>query len=101
MGLAMKQKRLNKRSWPDLFIAQLKNNMDGSPNEPPIYCGLFIELKREGTKLYLKDGKTMVANPHLQEQALMLRALESQGYKAVFGVGFTQTKEIIDGYLKM
>lgn len=98
MGQAIKQKRLNggRRAWPDLFIA-----------EPTCYenCGadiwthgLFIELKRQGTKIYRKDGR-LVANEHIREQFDMLEQLRQRGYMAEFACGFDEAKEIIDGYL--
>jgi hypothetical protein len=87
---------LNKRAWPDLFIANR-----GYDNVTRFqYHGLFIELKTEGAKLYLKDGVTMVANPHYREQEEVLQMLRERGYKAEFGVGFEHIKSIIDNYLK-
>ena len=62
------------------------------------YHGLFIELKREGTKLKNKNGEW--ASEHLEEQAEVLSKLESKGYKAVFAVGFDEAKQILDNYLK-
>lgn len=87
-GQATKQKRINRfRGWPDLHIAQ--------PNKD---ChGLFIEIKKEGTRLKKKDGSW--ASDHIAEQADMLERLEFRGYKAVFGVGFEEVKKIIDDYL--
>ncbi len=90
--------RLNRRGWPDLFIAQPKYNGAAAPVDehgniaPLLLHGLFIELKREGTKIYLKGR-------HLQEQALMLEALRSQGYKAEFAIGFNEATKLIDEYL--
>lgn len=77
------------RGYPDLFIAEMRNG----------YGGLYIELKTEKARTFLKDGKTP-ATPHIKEQAQMLEKLEKKGYKAVFGIGFEQTKKIIDDYLK-
>jgi hypothetical protein len=60
MGQAIRQKRLNggRRSWPDMFIAETViskiRHDDGSYNA---YSGLFVELKREGTRIFKKDGK--------------------------------------------
>lgn len=106
MGQAVKQKQLNSRAWPDLFIASpkwitLPFTISGTLEEfkHVRQAGFFLELKREGTKLYLKDGKTMVANEHYQEQAMVLKALRSQGYYAEFGVGFNDAKAQIDKYL--
>jgi hypothetical protein len=95
-GLRAKAKRVQGgRAWPDLFIAQpIHDNFF----REVLYCGLFIELKKEGTKLYKKDG-SMVANEHYREQAKVLQALERNGYRAVFAVGFEEAKKAIDSYL--
>ena len=89
-GQAIKQKRQNGglRGWPDMFIAQ-----------PTSLChGLFIELKREGTRLLKKNDDW--ATPHIAEQAEILEKLRDLGYAAEFAVGFDEAKTIIDGYLK-
>jgi hypothetical protein len=70
-----------------MFIAKMMNGKGG----------LFIELKKEGTKLKKKDGTWLTS--HLAEQAEMLEMLKMEGYEAYFGVGFDETKEIIDNYL--
>lgn len=90
MGQAIKQKRLNggRRSYPDMFIAEPVGK----------YHGLFIELKKDGTRILKKDG-TLVADAHIREQADMLQKLEQRGFKAYFAVGFEQAKQIIDEYL--
>lgn len=82
--------RLNARAWPDLFIAQ----SDSRGNN-----GLFLELKKEGSKVYLKDGETLIANLHVREQAAMLISLERLGYAASFAVGYDETISLIDWYL--
>ena len=89
MGQAAKQKRQNggRRAWPDMFIAEPKD----------IFAGLFIELKKEGTRLMKKDGSW--ASDHLKEQANVLQELTHHGYKAKFACGFDEAKEIIDEYL--
>ena len=97
-GQAIKQKRLQggRRSWPDMFIAKPKLTMQ---DDMPIYMhGLFIELKKAGTHIYKRNGG-LVADPHIREQAKMLRELEQTGYMAVFACGFDEAKEIIDEYL--
>ena len=97
-GQAMRQKRLQggRRSWPDMFIAK-----------PTCYenCGadiwthgLFIELKRQGTKIYRKDGR-LVSDAHIREQFDMLEQLRQRGYMAEFACGFDEAKKIIDEYL--
>ncbi len=89
-GQARMQNRQNggRRAWPDLFVAEPRNGV----------AGLFIELKKDGTRILKKDG-TLVADAHIREQYDMLRELEARGYKAFFGVGFGQCKQIIDDYL--
>ena len=89
MGQAMKQKRQNggRRAWPDMFIAEPKVK----------YHGLFIELKKEGTRLHKKDGTP--ASDHIKEQAELLEKLKGLGYMAVFAVGFDEAKKVIDEYL--
>ena len=88
-GQAMKQKRQNggRRGWPDLFIAEPKNGLHG----------LFIELKKAGTRLKKKDGTW--ASSHLEEQNEVLNKLQAKGYAAYFAVGFEEVKDIIDDYL--
>lgn len=87
-GQARRQKM---QSWgrglPDLAIYQ------------PIgdFKGLFIELKREGTRLKKKNGDW--ATPHIAEQAAVLERLNELDYVAAFAVGFDQAKELIDAYL--
>lgn len=88
-GQAMKQKRQNggRRGWPDLFIAEPKNGLHG----------LFIELKKAGTRLKKKDGTW--ASDHLAEQNEMLNKLQAKGYAAYFARGYNEVKDIIDEYL--
>lgn len=100
VGQAMKQKRQNggRRAWPDMFIAEpAPRTCDGTFKHE--WHGLFIELKRGGTRLKKKDGSW--ANEHIAEQADMLDRLEFRGYKAVFAVGFDEAKEAIDDYLQI
>ena len=98
-GQAVKQKRQNggRRAWPDMFIAEPSPRLiDGSWKYD--YYGLFLELKREGTRLYKKDGTP--ATPHIKEQAKVLDELRRRGYKAEFVVGFDEAQKVIDGYLR-
>ena len=91
MGQAIKQKRLNggRRSWPDMFLAEPKGK----------YSGLFIELKKDGVRVYKKDG-TLVSDGHIREQYDMLEQLRRRGYAANFACGFDEAKKLIDGYMK-
>lgn len=98
-GQAAKQKRQNggKRAWPDMFIAEPVANVDPlGPIGMKAY-GLFLELKREDTRLKKKNGEW--ATPHIAEQAEMLEQLHQRGYVAEFAVGFDEAKKIIDEYL--
>lgn len=96
MGQAAKQKRQNggRRAWPDMFIAEVR-----AVNDAREVCfGLFIELKREGTRIFKKDG-TLVADEHIREQYDMLEQLRKRGYVAEFACGFDDARRIIDKYL--
>lgn len=109
-GQARKHKILHpKRGYPDLFIAEpiCKKYEKGDYERYPsvdqllrekIKFGLFIELKKEGTRLKKRDGSW--ASDHIAEQAEMLERLEFRGYRAVFAVGFDEAKQIIDDYLR-
>lgn len=100
MGQARRAKSVQQgRAWPDLFIAE-EHNSRIDKMAMYHYHGLFLELKKEGTKVYLKDGVTLVANPHYQEQAAVLQELRDRGYKAEWGIGFDMCKKIIDEYLR-
>jgi len=102
MGQASKHKRLQRyRGYPDLFIAEPDiGKTDGSRRAfKKIWFGLFIELKREGTRIYKKDG-TLVSDAHIREQYDMLNDLRARGYAAEFACGFDEAKKLIDGYMK-
>jgi hypothetical protein len=91
MGQAKKLKLMRSiGKLPDMFIA--------FPNGK--YHGFFIELKKEGTTIFKKDGE-IVADKHIQEQFKTLKTLYDLGYAAAFGVGFEHTKKKIDGYFAM
>lgn len=75
--------------------------------------GLYLELKKDGTKLIRdKDARKILKGElklrkkgdwwdlHTEEQALMLEQLRQRGYRAEFAVGFDEAKRIIDEYLK-
>ena len=98
MGQAVRQKRLNggKRAWPDMFIAEPIEVDFGQPSWRR-YAGLFIELKREKTRIWKKNGE--FASDHIREQHIMLERLRERGYQAKFAVGFDEAKKIIDDYL--
>lgn len=113
MGQAIKQKRQNggRRAWPDMFIAEPKGVKASckviQPGDSVIKSwqfieqkyGLFIELKKAGTRIFKKDG-TLVSDQHIREQYDTLEALRKRGYEAKFACGFDEAKEIIDNYLR-
>ncbi|MBB1531383.1 hypothetical protein HG463_001760, partial [Candidatus Saccharibacteria bacterium] len=96
MGQAVKLKRLHpKRGYPDLFIAKTKEikvktvlGSGYSLVEIKPLGGLYIEIKKDGEKLTKKDGSWRT--PHIAEQAEALEKLRARGYKAEFGVGFSE-----------
>lgn len=112
MGQAIKQKRQNggRRAWPDMFIAEPRGVKASckviQPEDSVIKeaqfieqkYGLFLELKKAGTRIFKKDG-TLVANEHIREQFDLLEQLRHKGYVAEFACGFDEAKEIIDRYL--
>lgn len=129
-GQAVRQKRQNggRRAWPDIFIAESTVEEKDKDGEWHFNClcrnfwghnvsigdhlgswsGLFLELKKEGEKLYpgprsknrfmSKDGKEYKSE-HLMEQGDCLYDLRQRGYCAGFAIGFDEAKRIIDEYL--
>lgn len=80
-----------RRAWPDMFIAEPQ------PHGRNWYHGLFIELKKEGTRLKKKNGEW--ASEHIGEQYDVLDRLRFRGYKAEFAVGWDEAINLIDDYL--
>lgn len=64
------------------------------------FTGLFIELKRENSGTFLKDG-SLSKTKHVQEQAEMHKTLRSLGYKVEFAEGCDEAKKILQEYLNM
>ena len=90
MSQAVRNKRLQKsRAWPDLFVAEPRGGK----------AGMYLEFKKEGTVLYLRDG-TFTKDKHLNEQREVLESLEARGYRASFAVGFDHAVQLIGNYLK-
>jgi len=88
MGLARKVSSLKScRGIPDLIILEPRNG----------HHGLLLELKREGVKLYKKDGSFV--NEHIAEQYHLLSRLNKKNYLAGFVMGFQDGKDTIDKYL--
>lgn len=88
IGQAVQIKALrSNRGYPDIVIYEPRG----------IYHGLFIELKKDGEKLYKKNGEC--ATEHILEQAACIARLNAKGYKACFAIGANSAIEIIDQYL--
>ena len=99
-GAMRKRQNGGRRGWPDMFIAKKRTMTVRAKNgglKQVFYGGLFIELKREGTRLKKKNGEW--ASAHIAEQAYVLSDLQDCGYKADFAIGFDEAKKIIDEYL--
>ena len=113
-GQAAKHKRLHpKRGYPDLFIAHHGEVIFGPCNDRILVYGLYLEIKKDGTKLKrdkdvkkILKGETKIRkkgdwwDKHIEEQAEMLERLRQSGYRAEFGVGLEECKQIIDEYLR-
>lgn len=122
---AKEQSRLNagRRAWPDVFIAEPKVKLKsasgiaeikssdgwcgekiGTLTEDDLFydydftAGLFIELKKDGTRIFKKDG-TLVADEHIREQFDKLESLRRRGYCAEFACGLEEAKKLVDKYL--
>ena len=83
-----------------MFIAEPRTLKIGETKFEDIeqdYAGLFIELKKDGTRLKKRNGEW--ASEHIAEQSQVLQALQDRGYKADFALGFDQAKRLIDDYL--
>lgn len=73
----------------DLFI----------PVPRSIYSGLFIELKKEGAKIFKKDGSLYASNKdHHQRQLDFINEMNRRGYYAGLCIGFEEAKKVIDEY---
>lgn len=92
MGLRLeaKRKRCARYKIPDLIILH--------PNKQIGLNGLCLELKKQGEKIYKRDGSWI--NEHVEEQAKTLARLKEIGYAACFAIGFDEAVEIIQDYLK-
>ena len=85
-GVAGKVKDLRSQpGWPDLHIMH------------PSVGILYVELKRDGVRLRLKSK--LWADDHVAEQAYILRELRANGVQAVFAIGYTEAKAVIDSFL--
>jgi hypothetical protein len=62
------------------------------------FCGLMIEMKRENSGLYLKDG-SLSNSKHVQEQGKMHEFLRDNGWKVEFAEGMDGAKIKFKEYL--
>ena len=89
MGQARQLKKMRScASLPDIWIMEPKKS----------YYGCFLEVKKEGTTIYKKNGDIR-ADQHLQAQENILHTLNQKGYFAQFVIGYDQAKAVIDYYL--
>lgn len=93
LKLSMFQAIRNKKQqcgykMPDMFISE----------PAPGYHGLYLELKKEGTKIFKADG-TLYANEHVKAQYDTILKLRNKGYKSEFAIGYEQAVGIIDDYM--
>lgn len=76
------------------------------------YHGLRIELKKEGTVLYKKDGTLrsqkytrrlkngmIKRGDHLKDQAATLEKYNKLGYLGRFAIGYESAKKLVDWYM--
>jgi hypothetical protein len=91
IGQSMQAKRMRSGDgFPDIAIYEPRGD----------FSGLFIELKREGETIWLRDN-SVTTNDHIREQYGMLKKLNERGFFAVFAIGFDEAKNTIDTYLKL
>lgn len=64
------------------------------------YCGLFLEIKADGTSIYKKNGE-FTKNEHLNNQREVLQKLINKGYASYFVIGFDMAKSVIDNYMSL
>lgn len=87
-GQAIQTKSLRSgKGFPDIMIFEPRAGKHG----------LFIELKREGEKIFKKDSR--LKSEHLEEQAAMIAKLNERGYYATFCIGMDEAIKVIDWYL--
>jgi hypothetical protein len=89
MGQSIVAKRCrSSRGLPDMWVLEAKKG----------YNGCLLELKKDGVRLFKKDG-FFVKDKHLSEQSELQYRLRQKGYFCEFAVGLEEAKKIIDWYL--
>ena len=90
IGQAVTLKKMRSgRALPDLMLFEARRG----------YGGMFLEIKREGTAIYKRNGE-IKRDKHLQEQEEVLSRLTDKGYFAKFVVGYDNAVALIDYYLE-
>ena len=84
----MMKKQRSAHKQPDLIILEPKG----------IYHGLILEIKKDHSEVYLKDG-SISKSMHIQEQLKTLCLLTDKGYCAQFACGFDECKHLVDWYM--
>jgi len=87
-AVILKNNLLHKKGYPDLFLAEPSKG----------YHGLYIELKKDKSEVYKKNG-SYKKNEHLETQIAMHKRLKDKGYCVVFGCGFEDTVSKIRDYI--
>lgn len=88
IGQAVKNKAMRShRGMPDFRIFEKSKGLNG----------LFLELKKDGTKLFKKNGE--FADEHIKEQAEVINRLAKQGYYAAFAVGLNSAISHVETFL--
>ncbi|HMS43895.1 MAG TPA: hypothetical protein PKE69_26945, partial [Pyrinomonadaceae bacterium] len=80
----------NTSGWPDIFFAEPRGG----------FHGLFIELKSDTAKVFLKKTGAP-ATDHIAEQLAVLERLRARGYKAEMCIGFDAAQKVIDDYFNL
>jgi hypothetical protein len=76
------------RGFPDITIYLKRGE----------FCGLMIEMKRENSGLYLKDG-SLSNSKHVQEQGKMHEFLRDNAWKVEFAEGMDGAIDLFENYL--
>ena len=91
------------RGWADLFIPYPMTHKLADGSEKTFY-GLFLEIKKEDTKIYVTDRTTkekrLAADEQIRIEAAFLERMNSLGYCGLFGVGMDDCTTKLDWYLK-
>ena len=88
-GQARRHKMIHpNRGYADFFLAEPRG----------IWRGLYLELKKDGVTIVLKDG-TMTKDKHIREQAMFLERAFKKGYGASFAVGIKEATTLVDRYM--